>query len=248
MKVKIYHSKQWQLHKEEIQKLLESGKDVNLSYEIASKEKTKKQIGFFFSALCSQIKNYLVDCGFNVSENDVKYGLYSQVSKVVPEMIVDNTLFGNAERILHISDMDRTLMSKFIDGVFQVIDNNPMYSGLKLTPDVRYNWAFHLTIDDLILASKQELPQKDEQYLNYIREQPCIICGKQHRSHAHHLKDMLLCGLAQRAPDWATIPLCPDCHLGIAHGTGFKESMKWLPISLVEFTRMYYLRYKNNRG
>lgn len=152
MKATIYNLKQWDLHRQEIERLL-AQKPVDLSYEPAAKEKTKKQIGFFFSALCDQITSYLRECGFNVNANDTKYGLYSQVSQVVPEMVVD-TIFGNTRRVLHISDMDRVLMSKFIDGVFQVIDTNPMYSGLKLTPDVRYNWAFHLS-DDRFFVVKE---------------------------------------------------------------------------------------------
>ena len=48
---------------------------VSLSIEKASKEKTKKQIGFFFAALCDQITTYLRDCGFNVDNNDTKYGI-----------------------------------------------------------------------------------------------------------------------------------------------------------------------------
>ena len=246
MKVTVYNLEQWERHKAEIEKLLNSKKSVNLSYDVSSKEKTKKQIGFFFSALCSQITDYLQDCGFNVSTDDVKYGLYSQVSKVVPEMVVDNTIFGNCQRILHISDMDRYLMSRFIDGVFQVIDNNPMYSGLKLTPDVRYNWVFHIDWEELLQVKNIELPERDANYLDFIRSQPCIICGKQHRSDVHHLKDMTLCGLGEKAPDWATFPICHECHLGIAHGTGFKDAMKWLPINLVAFCKICYLRHKNN--
>lgn len=244
MKATIYNLKQWDLHRQEIERLL-AQKTLDLSYEPAAKEKTKKQIGFFFSALCDQITSYLRECGFNVNANDTKYGLYSQVSQVVPEMVVD-TIFGNTQRVLHISDMDRALMSKFIDGVFQVIDSNPMYSGLKLTPDVRYNWAFHISDDDLQYANQQTYPQHDPEYLNYIREQPCIVCGIQHRSDAHHLKDIALCGMAQKAPDAYALPLCHNCHMTVAHGTGFRDAMKWLPIDIKDLCRLNYLKWKNN--
>lgn len=245
MKNTIYNIQQWELHKTQIEQMINDKIPVSLSYEKASKEKTKKQIGFFFAALCDQITTYLRDCGFNVDNNDTKYGLYSQVSQIVPEMCVD-TIFGNAQRILHISDMDRSVMSKFIDGVFQVIDNNPMYSGLKLTPDVRYNWVFHLESSDIDYVRGQEYSQHDESYLDYIREQPCIICGVQHRSEAHHLKDMELCGMAQKAPDAYALPLCHKCHMNIAHNTGFKDSLRWIPIDLKDFCRLCYSRWKNN--
>lgn len=245
MRTTIYNSKSWELHKAEIEKLLAEKKIINLSYELASKEKTKKQIGFFYGALCGQITDYLCNCGFNINIERVKRGLYKQVSEIVPEMVVDD-IFGGDKYILHISDMDRNVLSKFIDGVFYVIDNNPMYSGLKLTPDVRYNFAFHIDPEELKIASTTDLPLRDSNYLDYIRDLPCIICGKQHRSHAHHLKDNRLCGISEKAPDWATMPLCPECHLGIAHGTGFKEAMHWLPIEMIDFLRICYIRYKNH--
>lgn len=244
MKNTIYNTQQWELHKAQIEQMIADKIPVSLSYEKASKEKTKKQIGFFFAALCDQITAYLRDCGFNVDNNDTKYGLYSQVSQIVPEMCVD-TIFGNAQRILHISDMDRAVMSKFIDGVFQVIDNNPMYSGLKLTPDVRYNWAFHLESDDIDYCRQVTYPQHDESYLDYIREQPCIICGVQHRSEAHHTKTGQRIGIAIKTEDYRAIPLCHKCHMNIAHGVGFKESLQWIPISLDDFTKLCYLRWKN---
>lgn len=245
MKCVVYNLKMWENHKAEIEKLLSDGKNVNLVYEIASKEKTKKQIGFFYGALCDQITTYLKDCGFNVNVERVKRGLYKQVSQIVPEMVVDD-IFGDDEYIMHISDMDRPVMSKFIDGVFQVIDSNPMYSGLKLTPDVRNNFVFNLTDDEIRQAQQAELPERDADYLNFIREQPCIICGKQHRSDAHHLRDTRTSGEAIKGPDWTCMPLCHECHLGIAHGTGFKECMKWLPIDILDFLRIKYMRWKNN--
>lgn len=243
LKVKINNLQAWELHKAEIEKLLADGKTINLVYEPASKEHTKKQVGFFFGALCDQICRYMNECGFNVNTNDVKYGLYYQVKQIVPEMVIDSTLFGKEERTLHISDMDRPTMSKFIDGVFTVIDTNPMYAGLKLTPDVRYNWVNTITTDDLIFT--RPLPERDNHYLDYIREQPCIICGQQHRSHAHHIRDTRTAGQAIKSPDWYTVPLCPQCHMNVAHGTGFKDTMKWIPIDLMDFCRLCYSRWKN---
>ena len=141
--------------------------------------------------------------------------------------------------------MDRELTSKFIDGLFTVIDTDPLFSGLQMTPDVYMNFLYHLDPEEVRFAETQSFPQHDEEYLEHIRRLPCMICGKQHVSEAHHLKDMELCGLTQKAPDAFAIPLCHNCHLGIAHGTGFKEAIKWLPYDIKTVCKIMYLRWKN---
>lgn len=246
MHTTIRNPEQLANHIAEIRKMVEDGKVINLSYDVASKPKTKAQVGFFFKALCGQITDYFNSCGFNVDVADVKHGLYSQVSEIVPAMVCDKMLFGGIPRIKHIPEMDRGLMSEFINGVFFVLDNNPMYFGLKLTPDTYFNWVFHLEEEAIKSAEMAELPQRDAKYLEYRRTQPCIICGIQHRSEAHHLRDTRLCGIAEKAPDWASFSLCHDCHMSIAHGTGFKDRMSWLPIDIITFCKLCYTRWYNN--
>lgn len=231
----------------DLRKQFETVKTLNLFYDKASKEKTAKQIGFTFGALINQITDYFQDCGFNVDEEDIRYKLYEDVSKIVPEMVVDKQLFGGRPRIKHISEMDRELLSKFINGIFYIIDTEPIYAGLKMTPDTYFNWVFHLDPEDIKQAQTTNLPERDSEYLNYVRSLPCICCGKQHRSDAHHLKDNRLGGISQKSPDWSAMPLCHECHLCIAHGTGFKEAIKWIPLDLDLFTRICYMRWKNKK-
>lgn len=216
---------------------------LNVSYEKAHKPRTMAQMGFLFAALIDQITDYFRFCGFNVDEHDVRYKLYKDVSKIVPDMVVDSVIFMGEQRIKHISEMDRETMSRFIDGVLSVVDQDPIYSGLKMTPAVYFNWVYHVDKDQIGAVMAQDYPERDPDYLNCVRGRPCLICGIQHRSQAHHLKDMSLCGMAQKAPDWAAIPLCPVCHMNIAHGTGFKEALSWIPMSLPEFTKICYSRY-----
>ena len=246
MHTTIRNPEQLANHIANVSKMVEDGNVVNLSYDFASKPKTKAQVGFFFKALCGQITDYFNSCGFNVDVADVKHGLYQQVSEIVPEMVCDKMLFGGAPRIKHLPEMDRKLMSDFINGVFTVLDTNPMYAGIKLSPDTFFNWVFHLEENELRIAQTQELPKEDEQYLSYRRTQPCIICGVQHRSEAHHIRDTRFTGTAIKAPDWASISLCHSCHMNIAHGTGFKERMSWLPIDIFDFCRLCYLRWKKH--
>ena len=216
---------------------------LNILYEKAKKPKTMAQMGFVFAALISQITDFFRSSGFIIDEEDVKYKLYEDVSKIVPEMVVDKQLFGGKPRVRRISEMDRELMSKFINGIFEVISQDPLYSGLKLTPDTYYNWVYHLDKDQIRYARSLKFPELDPDYLEFVRDKPCIICGIQHRSEAHHLKDNRLGGISQKSPDWTALPLCHHCHMAVAHGTGFKEALNWIPIALDDFARICYMRY-----
>jgi len=247
MKCVIKNLHQWALHRQTIEKLLADGREVNLSYEKATKPVTHRQVGFFFAALVNQIWLYFRNAGFSISEKQVRYGLYKQVAEVVPNMTYDLSMFGQTPQIKHISDMETAEeMSEFISGVFTVLDTNPMYAGIKLTPDTYYTWLNTITNDEILAVRAQTLPDRDNTYLNHIRALPCIICGIQHRSDAHHLRDTRTAGTGIKSPDWMTLPLCHDCHMNVAHGTGFKESLRWIKIDLMDFTRLCYLRWKNN--
>lgn len=244
-RIVIYNQQMLDVAIEDLKKSFEKNKRLNLFYEKASKERTLKQVGFTFAALINGITDYLQDCGFVLDNEDVRYALYDQVSQVVPEMIVDKQIFNGKPRIKHISEMDRELMSKFIDGIFNILDTNPLYAGIKLHPSVYMNFLWHLDMEEIKNAEKQDVPQFEKKYLEYIRTRPCLICGIQHCSEAHHIKDMELCGISQKSADVFAIPLCHNCHMKIAHGTGFKESLKWLPYDIKTVCKILYFRWKN---
>lgn len=232
------------------QQFAESGR-INLSYEKASKEKTSKQIGFIFAALIDGITEYFQDCGFNVDMDDVRYKLYEDVSEIVPEMVVDKQIFGSKPRIKHLGEMDRELCSKFINGIFTVIDTKPIYQGLMLHPSIYFNYLYHLDPEEIKMAKDAVLPERDEDYLAYIHEQPCIVCGMQHRSHAHHAKIPRYVSNSKKTPDWTAMPLCYTHHLNGAHGQGhgwLEEKLKWLPVDLETFCRLNYIRWKNKKN
>ena len=222
-------------------------KHININYEKSHKEKTARQIGFIFGGIISGLTDHFLGCGFNVDSTDVKYKLYKDVGSILPDVVVDSFLFKGEPRIKHISEMDRELLSKFIDATFTVLDTFPLYENVRLHPSIYYNWAYHLDPEEVKLAQQQNLPERDAEYLEHIRTMPCICCGVQHRSEAHHLKDNRLGGISQKSPDWTALPLCHQCHLGIAHGSGWKNAMGWIPIDLDIFTRMCYIRWKNKR-
>lgn len=243
MKTIIYNGEMWNNHRAEIDKMVANGVRVNLSYEKAHKPKTKEQMGFLFAALMNQCKEFFESCGYNIDDKDVRYYFYEKVSKFLPEIVSDCGLFGKHQRIKHLDEYDRETMSKFIDGCFQVIDYDPLLEGIQLTPDVFYNWVFHVSVDDLRTAQTANLDERNPEYLEYIRTRPCIICGIQHRSEAHHCKIKGMNAMAKKTPDWCAIPLCHKCHMTIAHGVGFAENMKWLPIEMIDFLRLCYLKW-----
>lgn len=239
----------------EIKAIIESGKAVNIEYDTAKKQKTKSQQGFIFGAIVSQIQAYFQNSGFNVDEEDIMLMLYDKVSAILPDMVKDRSSVCRFSRdyVVTLSKMDRELTSKFIDGLFTVIDTDPLFSGLQMTPDVRYNWVFHITEDDLAAIRNKQLPERDPDYLNYIREQPCILCGVQHRSEAHHAKVGQNIAVAMKTEDFRAIPLCHNCHLGIAHQEGNASLESRLGFitsrfSLEQFTRLCYCRWKSGLG
>ena len=247
MKIVLRNREQFDNCRSEIEYLLSQGKQIDLSYELAHKPKTMAQMGFLFAALINECQKFLEEYGFVVDAEDVRYYFYKKVADIVPEIKSDCMLFGANVRIKHLSEYDRATMSKFIDGCFTVIEQDPLFEGIILSPDVYLNFLYHITEDELRIIESQKYPDRDEDYLAFIRTRPCMICGRHHASEAHHIKEMELCGLTQKAPDVYAIPLCHKCHMTIAHGTGFKEKMSWLPYDLKTVCRIMYNRYKNKR-
>ena len=61
-------------------------------------------------------------------------------------------------------------------------------------------------------------------HLSRIAEMPCSLCGASAPSLIHHLREGQ--GMAQRADDYLTVPLCPDCHQGPNGVHGDKALLK----------------------
>lgn len=63
-----------------------------------------------------------------------------------------------------------------------------------------------------------------------VAELPCAVCRQPGPSLVHHIRTGH--GMAQRASDWLTVPLCPDCHQG-QHGI-HGDRQKWIARKLSE--------------
>ena len=64
-------------------------------------------------------------------------------------------------------------------------------------------------------APKRSNAERDEDYLNFIRGQPCMVEGCTEPSEAHHIEND---GLSLKCSDYRTVPLCGHHHRGCWHG------------------------------
>lgn len=249
MKTVLYNEEMLEAVVEDMRNLMKDGKHINIEYEVKKKEKTKAQVGFWFGCLVSGIYDFLLERGESVEKKSVEYALYEQIAEYVPELMVDMSIFRLKDRARHLGEIrDRELMAKLIDGAFELIEQDPMYKDLMLHPSISHNWAFHVNEEDIKYVEGLDLPERDKWYLEYVRTRPCLCCGRMNCSEAHHVKIKELVAMGKKTPDWTAVPLCHNCHMNVAHGGGFREAMKWLPINMLDFCKLSYVRWKNNMG
>ena len=69
---------------------------------------------------------------------------------------------------------------------------------------------------------------RSKKYLDWIREQQCAYCINQTtKTEAHHIKGVgCMSGTGQKAPDYATMPLCNSCHREM-HGNPEIQGEQW---------------------
>ena len=71
---------------------------------------------------------------------------------------------------------------------------------------------------------------KDRSHLEFIRQLPCVVCGDNTSTEAAHIRHgdrraaKRSTGLAEKADDTWTLPLCGDCHR-LQHG--MNETAFW---------------------
>lgn len=69
---------------------------------------------------------------------------------------------------------------------------------------------------------------KAKKHLERIKMLPCACCGQCGPSSAHHIREGQ--GMAQRASDYLTIPLCYECHQGPKGVHGDRSMMRLLKL------------------
>jgi len=250
MKATIWNFNHFESVIQDMRQEFSTHKSLSVDYHKPYKERTKAQTGFIFSALIGSINTYFQECGINATPESIRYDLYEVVCPEVPQLMIESGfLAGRKPRPKHLSEMNREECSLFIDGIIKYLEDNKIFAGLALSPDIRHNWCRHVRDEDIQFAQQQTYPDRDESYLRHIRQQPCIVCGCRGGIEAHHSKIKGFGGLGGKTPDWTAVPLCHNCHHGLAHGEGavsFTNSLRWIPMDLKDFCLLMYNRWRNH--
>lgn len=67
------------------------------------------------------------------------------------------------------------------------------------------------------------MTKAEKRHMDRVAQLPCVVCGA-HGVHVHHVREGQ--GMSQRASNWLTVPLCPDCHTGPNGIHGSKTLMR----------------------
>lgn len=226
---------------------------LSVDYSKPFKDKTLKQLGYIFGGLIDSVIEYYEDIGEKWDINDVKENFYSATAYLEESLRKKVKRFNGEEFVVpkRLSEMNLEEASLFIDRCIYLIDHAKNFSDMVLRPELRYTWIRNISPNDLFNLNSQKLPRYDKDFLEHTRKQACIWCGKTTGSEAHHLKEENLTGVAYKADDWLCVPLCPDCHRRY-HTVGkeaFMRDIEWITkyISLVDFCRIRYLKWKNKK-
>lgn len=245
MKITCYNESMLDSVCKDMYRLIEEKKAINVSFEEYHKPKSKKQLGFFFAAICDAVVEFYHQQGLDEwTTNAVKELFYSAVSPKRKMVRFNGDVYDYS---LRMSEMDMKQMSEFIDNVLNLIERAPCFKNLVLTPDVRNCWVHNITDEDLrMLEFNGE--RKCPEYLEYRRKQCCIVCGA-FGCEAHHIRETEEAGVARKADDWETISLCREHHR-MYHTKGRKwleEQISWILkyMTLEEFCAICFNRWKN---
>lgn len=251
MQTVVYNEKQLEVIVGDMFNRFNEYKSLAISYDKPFKDKTLKQLGYFFGGLVGSIKDYYHEIGEEWEAEDIKENFYQACAKLDDRLIKQVRRFnGDVYEVpKRLSEMDIEEASLFIDRCIWLIDNARCFQGLTLHPSLRYTWVRHVSKDDLLEISQAKMPRLCPEYLEHTRKQACLCCGRNNVSQVHHLKLAGESGTGFKADDWLTIPLCPQCHLGELHQKGqeeFYKNLEWITkyISLVDFCRLRFLKWQ----
>lgn len=220
---------------------------INLSWEKSHRPKTLSQLGFFFGGIVKAVRKHFTEFyGKEYEIEIIKEMLYNECS-TTEELVCPNG------KILHetkrISRMTVEEMSEFINKTIDFCDEY----GIVLQPELRYLWVNGLDPRLVDEVRETKFPEKDAEYLSYVHNETCLICGKG-GVEAHHTKLPELAGLGGKTPDYMAIPLCPKCHRYL-NGDGHisTEKLKQLcpfifkQIDVKAFCKMRYKRWREHQ-
>lgn len=242
MQFTISNEQHWENLFKYIKDLLKD-KTLNITIETVKNYKTKKQLGFIFGAIITNLQVYYFDAtGEKSSPEELKEMLYKETG-IYQEKTYPNgkTYF----ECITLSKMDVNQASEFINNILNWIDE---YTDCVLSPDVRYCWVHNITEKRIELANKF-LPKTSTNYLRSMKRSFCINCGI-FGCEGHHIRSGEYAGTAIKSPDWFSIPLCRDCH-ELAHRNEKQiiENLKHIlgGLNLETFCMLCFDRWLNKR-
>ena len=254
MKTVVKNDREFDVIMNDIYKKYREFGEIALDYHKPFKDKTKKQLGFFFGGIVDSVIDYYAEFGDKRDEDEVKENFYSGTAHIDERLRKTIRRFNGSEIVVpkRLSYMDIEDASLFIDRCIFLIDHLKNFQDLVLRPELRYTWVRNIKKEDIFNLKYEKFPRTDNEFLEHTRGLACIWCGKtSERCEAHHLKEANQSGTAYKADDWLCVPLCPECHR-YYHQIGkdsFENDLKWITkyMSLVDFCRIRYLKWRNKQ-
>lgn len=80
---------------------------------------------------------------------------------------------------------------------------------------------------------------RDEDYLDWVRDQPCAVCPAPSPSDPHHLDSGVM---GSKGDDWTALPLCRRCHRAY-HDEGHRSFQKRRNVNLWKQAHRHLRRY-----
>jgi len=98
----------------------------------------------------------------------------------------------------------------------------------------------------MILPNPKPETYRSEKYKQFIRKQPCIVCGHL-ITHHHHESDLKNFGggMGKKCHDYISLPLCDMCHR-FRENNGFESF--WKDTSVFRKIIEYILKYIDENG
>lgn len=253
MKTIAYNDRQLETIITDIYDQFNKNKSLQIEYRKPYKDKSVRQLGYIFGGLVDSVIEFYEYFGTKWNEEDVMDNFYNGAAYLDDRLIRKINRFNGEqyEAPKRLSSMDMEEASIFIDKCLLLIDNAKCFQGLTLRPELRYTWIRHIKKDDIDQLRFAKFPRNDKEYLEHIRKQHCIWCGKNNGIEAHHLKIAGESGTAYKADDWLALPLCTSCHREY-HQKGqeaFNQALSWITkyISLTDFCKINYLKWRNHK-
>lgn len=246
MKIVCHNQRMLDTVIQELDRLLEEKGSIYIDFGKETPKKTSKQLGFYFGSIVDSIKDFYEEQGIEYEVDEIKENFYQAIS---PRKTVIQFNGKKYEVPKRISEMILEEMANFIDRSIWLCDNAKAFQGLILHPSIRHTWIRHIKEDDLRNLNVKNLPMCSQEYLQYLRGQACIVCGRQHMSEAHHLRIGGTAGTSTKPPDYMCVSLCRNCHRDY-HTKGhqwFEQQCQWISkyisfyyFCICNFSRWYY--------